>query len=156
MAASLLATEARLALPRHPLSQQVAIHASSRARLLDWVQHLCSEFLLKRRTFAGSASLVDAFLASPAGEDFPRATLPLLCAAAVMIASKNECVYPPYAADIASYSEGTLLVPDILTAELQLAQALGWDTARTTVVEWVSLLVSAVGGVAAAASATSP
>lgn len=146
---SLLAGEPRHALRAHPLVAQPRLTRSFRAQLVHWLRELAARFCLRRATAGLAVALLDRWAAAapPAGSTW---ALQLHALACLMLAAKQEEVYPPSTRDYLRELQGHGTREALLGAEAAVVGALGWGCRPPTPHDWLALLCAGVGVLAQA------
>ena len=128
--------------PSLPLSiaeQHPALTASMRAILVDWMNKLCTDLLLKRETFYKAVSYLDRFLAGT--YNLPRSSFQRFGVAAIYLVCKIEELYPPK--PNVFVQDGRLITFEILfQMERELLCRSSWRLPPPTLSCWLNHLMT--------------
>mmetsp|Transcript_10118 Transcript_10118/g.13247 ORF Transcript_10118/g.13247 Transcript_10118/m.13247 type:complete len:582 (-) Transcript_10118:383-2128(-) len=116
------------------IDQQPYLTDKMRAILVDWLVELhlaCNKkYRLSPETLHLAVSIIDRYLFY---ETVSRKNFQLLGAAAFLIASKYEDIYPPYLTDLCYYTDGAYNGDQIMAQEAQIAKVLKFRFSLPTI-----------------------
>ncbi|XP_042294554.1 G1/S-specific cyclin-E1 isoform X2 [Sceloporus undulatus] len=122
----------KLYMQRHPLLQP-----KMRVILLDWLMEVCEVYKLHRETFYLAQDFFDRFMATQ--QNIIKTLLQLIGISSLFIAAKLEEIYPPKLHQFAYVTDGACTEEEILSMELIVMKALGWNLSPLTVVSWLNI-----------------
>jgi cyclin B len=108
----------------HKRSSQV--NPRMRTELIDWVANVHLRFRLSPETLYLAVSIVDRYLNEQASS-LSRSNMRLMGAAAILIASKYEEIYPPEVQDLIHLTERAYTKPQVLEMEAGILEVLNYD-----------------------------
>lgn len=117
------------------MKKQPDITNSMRAILVDWLVEVGEEYKLQSETLYLAVNYIDRFLSSMS---VLRGKLQLVGAAAMLLASKFEEIYPPEVAEFVYITDDTYTKKQVLRMEHLVLKVLSFDLAAPTVNQFLT------------------